>query len=143
VVWYEYTPRENGRALQFDVAVASGGSYDWGNMRSKVARVLRMASSGSSAVWRAVSVPQIATRLGEATTPGPAAAVSDTSMKVEWDAIGSGMLRKCCGRSAFVRQNACSKHNAIGDAASVDPQAWPMERQRRILEHLLSALDAV
>ena len=32
--------------------------------------------------------------------------------------------------------------DAIGDAASVDPRNWPMARQRRVLEHLLSVLDA-
>ncbi|MEM9563327.1 MAG: TetR/AcrR family transcriptional regulator [Actinomycetota bacterium] len=31
--------------------------------------------------------------------------------------------------------------DAIGDAASVDPAGWPVERQRRILDHLLARFD--
>jgi len=36
---------------------------------------------------------------------------------------------------------AVSTVDAIGDAASVDPEAWPVARQRRVLEHVLSVLD--
>ncbi len=31
--------------------------------------------------------------------------------------------------------------DAIGDAASIDPDGWPVERQRRILDHLLARFE--
>lgn len=33
--------------------------------------------------------------------------------------------------------------DAIGDAASVDPERWPVDRQRRVVEHVLARLGGV
>lgn len=33
--------------------------------------------------------------------------------------------------------------DAIGDAASVDPEGWPVERQRRVVDHLLDRLGGL
>ena len=87
-----------------DAAVATGGSYVSGNIICSSDSTSSTAASGFSATHAALGGPNTLARQGDVGEPGPAPDDIDTSKKLPWEAIGSGILKKWSCFFGFLRQ---------------------------------------